>query len=168
MKNKRGGAKSASGDGELRVAGGVQKKQQNKQQAHGVSGMCKEPGMDGRGAAPSALLTPVSHGCQPPDWLLVQRSLTSALALPFSTGMEFHKSKGQHILKNPQVVQAIVDKAGIKATDVVLEIGPGTGNLTMKLLEKAKKVVAIELDPRMVRGGHVSRTYSKGYFGPRV
>ena len=34
--------------------------------------------------------------------------------------------------------------------DVVLEIGPGTGNLTMKLLEKAKKVVAIELDPRMV------------------
>jgi hypothetical protein len=30
--------------------------------------------------------------------------------------MEFHKSKGQHILKNPQVVQAIVDKAGIKAT----------------------------------------------------
>jgi 18S rRNA (adenine1779-N6/adenine1780-N6)-dimethyltransferase len=48
------------------------------------------------------------------------------------------------------VVQAIVDKAGVKPTDVVLEIGPGTGNLTMKLLERAKKVVAIELDPRMV------------------
>jgi 16S rRNA A1518/A1519 N6-dimethyltransferase RsmA/KsgA/DIM1 with predicted DNA glycosylase/AP lyase activity len=44
-----------------------------------------------------------------------------------------------------------VDKAGIKTTDVVLEIGPGTGNLTMKLLERAKKVVAVELDPRMVR-----------------
>jgi 16S rRNA A1518/A1519 N6-dimethyltransferase RsmA/KsgA/DIM1 with predicted DNA glycosylase/AP lyase activity len=41
--------------------------------------------------------------------------------------MEFHKSKGQHILKNPMVVQAIVDKAGVKSTDVVLEIGPGTG-----------------------------------------
>lgn len=65
-------------------------------------------------------------------------------------GLEFHKSKGQHILKNPLVVQSIVDKSGIKSTDVVLEIGPGTGNLTMKLLEKAKKVVAIELDPRMV------------------
>ncbi|KAI8466240.1 MAG: dimethyladenosine transferase [Monoraphidium minutum] len=65
-------------------------------------------------------------------------------------GLEFHKSKGQHILKNPMVVQAIVDKAGVKATDVVLEIGPGTGNLTMKLLEKAKRVVAVELDPRMV------------------
>lgn len=48
------------------------------------------------------------------------------------------------------VVQAIIDKAGVKSTDVVLEIGPGTGNLTMKLLEKAKRVVAIELDPRMV------------------
>lgn len=48
------------------------------------------------------------------------------------------------------VVQSIVDKAGIKSTDVVLEIGPGTGNMTMKLLEKAKKVIAIELDPRMV------------------
>eukprot|EP00193_Tetraselmis_chui_P002699 CAMPEP_0177762538 /NCGR_PEP_ID=MMETSP0491_2-20121128/6399_1 /TAXON_ID=63592 /ORGANISM="Tetraselmis chuii, Strain PLY429" /LENGTH=352 /DNA_ID=CAMNT_0019278601 /DNA_START=110 /DNA_END=1166 /DNA_ORIENTATION=- len=66
------------------------------------------------------------------------------------TGIEFHKSKGQHILKNPLVVQSIVEKSGIKATDVVLEIGPGTGNLTMKLLEKAKRVVAVELDHRMV------------------
>lgn len=65
-------------------------------------------------------------------------------------GLEFHKSKGQHILKNPQVVKAIVDKAGIQPTDVVLEIGPGTGNLTMKLLEVAKRVVAVELDRRMV------------------
>ena len=65
-------------------------------------------------------------------------------------GLEFHKSKGQHILKNPMVVQSIIDKAGVKSTDVVLEIGPGTGNLTMKLLEKAKRVIAIELDPRMV------------------
>jgi 18S rRNA (adenine1779-N6/adenine1780-N6)-dimethyltransferase len=32
---------------------------------------------------------------------------------------------------------------------VVLEIGPGTGNLTAKILEKAKKCIAVELDPRM-------------------
>ena len=38
------------------------------------------------------------------------------------------------------VVQSIVDKAAIKSSDVVMEIGPGTGNLTAKLLEKAKKV----------------------------
>ena len=66
-------------------------------------------------------------------------------------GLEFLKSKGQHILKNPLVTQSIVEKAGIKSTDVVLEIGPGTGNLTMKLLERAKRVVAIEVDHRMVR-----------------
>ena len=65
-------------------------------------------------------------------------------------GIEFLKSKGQHILKNPLVVQSIVDKAGIKPTDVVLEIGPGTGNLTMKLLERAGRVTAVEVDPRMV------------------
>ena len=53
-------------------------------------------------------------------------------------------------MKNPLVIQGIVDKAGIKETDVVLEIGPGTGNLTVKLLESAKKVIAVEVDPRMV------------------
>lgn len=36
-----------------------------------------------------------------------------------------------------------------RITQVVLEIGPGTGNLTVKMLEKAKKVIAVELDPRM-------------------
>lgn len=67
------------------------------------------------------------------------------------SGIEFHRSKGQHILKNPMVVQSIVDKSGLKSTDTVLEIGPGTGNLTLKLLEKVKKVIAVEVDPRMVR-----------------
>ncbi|MCJ1344602.1 Dimethyladenosine transferase [Peltigera leucophlebia] len=56
---------------------------------------------------------------------------------------------GQHVLKNPGVAQAIVDKADLKQSDIVLEVGPGTGNLTMKILEKAKKVIAVELDPRM-------------------
>ncbi|RJE25932.1 dimethyladenosine transferase [Aspergillus sclerotialis] len=56
---------------------------------------------------------------------------------------------GQHVLKNPGIAQAIVDKADLKQSDVVLEIGPGTGNLTVKILEKAKKVIAVELDPRM-------------------
>ena len=56
---------------------------------------------------------------------------------------------GQHVLKNPGVAQAIVDKADLKQSDVVLEVGPGTGNLTVKILEKAKRVIAVELDPRM-------------------
>ena len=65
-----------------------------------------------------------------------------------SFGMQ--KSKGQHLLKNPMILNEIIAKSGIKPTDTVLEIGPGTGNLTMLLLEAAKKVIAIELDPRMV------------------
>jgi 18S rRNA (adenine1779-N6/adenine1780-N6)-dimethyltransferase len=60
-------------------------------------------------------------------------------------------SIGQHFLKNPAVVNSIVQKAGVKSTDVVLEIGPGTGNMTVPLLQKAKSVVALEFDPRMVR-----------------
>ncbi|WJX35120.1 Ribosomal RNA small subunit methyltransferase [Trifolium repens] len=69
---------------------------------------------------------------------------------PYQGGISFHKSKGQHILKNPLLVDSIVQKSGIKPTDVVLEIGPGTGNLTKKLLDAGKKVIAVEIDPRMV------------------
>jgi 18S rRNA (adenine1779-N6/adenine1780-N6)-dimethyltransferase len=66
-------------------------------------------------------------------------------------GIPFEKSKGQHILRNPALVDSIIAKAGLKPTDTVLEIGPGTGNLTKKLLEAGvKAVVAVELDPRMV------------------
>lgn len=65
-------------------------------------------------------------------------------------GFDFKKTQGQHILKNPLVVSAIVTKAGVKSTDTVLEVGPGTGNLTVRLLDVAKKVLAYEVDPRMV------------------
>jgi len=60
-------------------------------------------------------------------------------------------SLGQHFLKNPAVVTAIVAKAAIKPTDTVLEIGPGTGNMTVPLLAQSKNVIAIEYDSRMVR-----------------
>lgn len=80
-----------------------------------------------------------------------QRGSSSAASNShFQGGISFHKSKGQHILKNPLLVDSIVQKSGIKSTDVILEIGPGTGNLTKKLLEAGKSVIAIELDPRMV------------------
>lgn len=62
---------------------------------------------------------------------------------------KFNKDFGQHILKNPLVAQGIVDKSDLKPSDTVLEVGPGTGNLTVRILEKARKVVAVEMDPRM-------------------
>ena len=64
--------------------------------------------------------------------------------------MQFNHSLGQHILKNPLVVAALVEKSALRSTDTVLEIGPGTGNMTVKMLDKVKKVIACELDPRMV------------------
>ncbi|KAI1136146.1 rRNA adenine dimethylase [Hypoxylon sp. FL0543] len=62
---------------------------------------------------------------------------------------KFSKDFGQHILKNPGIAETIVNKANLKPTDTVLEVGPGTGNLTVKILEQAKKVIAVEMDPRM-------------------
>jgi 18S rRNA (adenine1779-N6/adenine1780-N6)-dimethyltransferase len=56
---------------------------------------------------------------------------------------------GQHILKNPGVASAIVQKANLKQSDHVLEVGPGTGNLTVLILKAAKQVTAVEMDPRM-------------------
>lgn len=61
----------------------------------------------------------------------------------------FNKDLGQHILKNPLVAQTMIEKAGITLQDIVFEVGPGTGNLSCKILERAKKLIAIEKDPRL-------------------
>lgn len=60
------------------------------------------------------------------------------------------KSLGQNFLKNDAVIARIVESAEIGADDVVLEIGPGQGVLTESLAEKAQKVLAIELDDRLI------------------
>ena len=59
------------------------------------------------------------------------------------------KSLGQNFLINQQVLDIIVNAADIKATDTIFEIGPGTGNLTAKLLNTQAKVIAIEKDQRL-------------------
>ena len=61
-----------------------------------------------------------------------------------------NKSLGQNFLIADDVIEGIVNSANINKNDVVIEIGPGLGTLTQKLLEKAKKVIAIELDKRMI------------------
>lgn len=65
-------------------------------------------------------------------------------------GIQFNKDFGQHILKNPLIVNSMVEKSALRPSDVVLEVGPGTGNMTVKLLENVKKVVAMEIDTRLV------------------
>lgn len=65
-------------------------------------------------------------------------------------GISANKSLGQNFLINDEVVTKIIEKAEISKEDLVIEIGPGLGTLTNKLLEHAGKVIAIELDKRMI------------------
>ncbi|KAM0678296.1 hypothetical protein BDAP_001009 [Binucleata daphniae] len=62
---------------------------------------------------------------------------------------KFHKKLGQHILTSQQIIQTIVTKSKIKPTDTILEIGPGTGALTLPILQKCKKLICIEKDTRL-------------------
>ena len=64
--------------------------------------------------------------------------------------IEANKKLGQNFLINENVVDKIVDSAEISKDDLVIEIGPGLGTLTSKILEKAGKVICIELDNRMI------------------
>ena len=65
-------------------------------------------------------------------------------------GVRSDKRLGQHILVDPRAVERIVDAAELTETDVVLEVGPGPGTLTAHLAERAGRVVAVELDERML------------------
>ena len=60
------------------------------------------------------------------------------------------KSLGQNFLRDEKILQKIADFAQIEKNDTVIEVGPGEGTLTKILLEKAKKVIAIEKDVELV------------------
>jgi 16S rRNA (adenine1518-N6/adenine1519-N6)-dimethyltransferase len=60
-----------------------------------------------------------------------------------------NKQRGQNFVIDPNTVRRIVRDSGIAATDVVLEVGPGLGSLTLALLDVAARVVAIEVDPAL-------------------
>ena len=61
-----------------------------------------------------------------------------------------NKALGQNFLINQNVVDKIVESSNITKEDLVIEIGPGLGTLTKELLEKAGKVICIELDKKMI------------------
>lgn len=62
-----------------------------------------------------------------------------------------NKKLGQNFLVDNEAINKIVDSANLTKEDMVIEIGPGLGTLTSILLERAGKVIAIELDDRMVK-----------------
>lgn len=63
---------------------------------------------------------------------------------------KFSKSLGQNFLIDDSVPRDIVAGAEVDENDLVIEIGPGVGTLTAQLLNKAKKVIAIELDNDLI------------------
>ena len=60
------------------------------------------------------------------------------------------KALGQNFINDPQIIEAIVDACGAGPEDTVVEIGPGKGALTCTLAERAKRVVAVELDSAVI------------------
>lgn len=62
-----------------------------------------------------------------------------------------NKGYGQNFLIDDNIVNEIIEKAKVSKEDLIIEIGPGLGNLTLPLLENAGKVICIELDPKMIR-----------------
>ncbi|GAA2970286.1 16S rRNA (adenine(1518)-N(6)/adenine(1519)-N(6))-dimethyltransferase RsmA [Actinokineospora diospyrosa] len=62
-------------------------------------------------------------------------------------GVRPTKKLGQNFVHDPNTVRRIATTAGLTADDVVLEVGPGLGSLTLALLPECASVVAVEIDP---------------------
>lgn len=69
------------------------------------------------------------------------------------------KQRGQNFVIDPNTVRRIVRESGVGESDVVVEVGPGLGSLTLALLEVAGRVVAIELDALLA--GRLPRTIAE-------
>lgn len=70
-------------------------------------------------------------------------------ALVTELGIRPTKKWGQNFVTDPNTVRRIVRAARLAPTDVVLEVGPGLGSLTLGLLPHVQRVVAVEIDPRL-------------------
>ena len=62
----------------------------------------------------------------------------------------FQKKFGQNFLIDTHVLDKIIDASGVKEADFVLEIGPGIGTMTQYLCERAREVVAVEIDKNLI------------------
>ncbi len=66
------------------------------------------------------------------------------------SGLRYRHSLGQHFLYDEALLRELVELSGVTAEEDVLEIGPGVGTLTRPLCEAARKVLAIEVDGRVI------------------
>ncbi|MEY4493276.1 MAG: rRNA ((1518)-N(6)/adenine(1519)-N(6))-dimethyltransferase RsmA [Actinomycetota bacterium] len=74
------------------------------------------------------------------------------------------KKLGQNFVIDPNTVSRIANEAHLNKDDVVLEVGPGLGSLTLAMLDKVSKVIAIEVDPRLA--SELPKTVAK--FAPNI
>ena len=80
----------------------------------------------------------------------MQNAIEETRFLMKKYGITTKKHLGQNFLVDDYIISRIIDSARLTKDDLVIEIGPGLGTLTSKLLEKASKVIAIELGDRMM------------------
>ena len=66
-------------------------------------------------------------------------------------GLKAKKRLGQHFLVDEDILESILSAAELSRNDIVVEVGPGLGILTKRLAEVAGKVIAVELDFKLVR-----------------
>ncbi len=76
------------------------------------------------------------------------KNITNSILNKFN--LKANKRFGQNFLIDDEILENIVAAAEISDNDIVVEIGPGLGNLTEYLLKKAKKVIAFEIDTNMI------------------
>ena len=65
--------------------------------------------------------------------------------------LDFKKKFGQNFLTSEEILEEIISKARISKDDIILEIGPGIGTLTSKLLETGAEVISVEIDLELIR-----------------
>ena len=65
--------------------------------------------------------------------------------------LDFKKKFGQNFLTSEEILDEVILKANISKDDIILEIGPGIGTLTAKLLETGAEVISVEVDLELVK-----------------
>ena len=65
--------------------------------------------------------------------------------------LDFKKKFGQNFLTSEEILEEVISKAKISKNDIILEIGPGIGTLTSKLLETGAEVISVEVDLELIQ-----------------
>lgn len=65
--------------------------------------------------------------------------------------LDFKKKFGQNFLTSEEILEEVISKAKISKDDIILEIGPGIGTLTSKLLETGAEVISVEVDLELIK-----------------